>query len=114
MVKNPRAKGRRQERRAEERLENQGFATARAKMSRFGDNDFFNKFDIIAIHPEETPRLIQVKSNVAKGKEDILEFAHDYILWKDFNVELWVWHDYKGWRIMRIENGEWTKTVDER
>lgn len=114
MVKNPRAKGRRQERRAEDELSSKGFITARAKMSRFGDNDFFNKFDILAVHPSDKPRLIQVKSNVAKGMEDILRFTNENIPSKYFEVEMWVWHDYKGWRVLRVEEGKWVKTRDDR
>jgi hypothetical protein len=100
MVKNPKAKGQRIEREAEEWLQDRGFLTARQNNTRFGNNDYFNKFDILAlpttsatlrdlVDSEEenvsdinasespsvvSPLLVQVKANTAAGVTETAEW----------------------------------------
>lgn len=102
MTKNPKAKGQRRERQAEERLHEDGWETVRPKHSRFGDTDFFNLFDIIAVKPGNVIRFIQVKCNEARG---INQFAKDAMRIMPFDhchVEFWVYKDYYGWWARRL------------
>jgi len=87
MLKNPKAKGNRQERKAQKSLEKVGYYCIKAGAS-------LGVFDLIALGKKEA-RLIQVKSNYCRPeeKEAIEQFkAPDYAV-----KELWIYKD-------RIEN----------
>ncbi len=62
-------KGYRLEKKVMEIFELVGYTCWRAKITRFGKNDFFGCFDIIAIAKEHPTAWIQVKSGVITKKE---------------------------------------------
>jgi Holliday junction resolvase len=59
---NTRAKGLYAERKAASMLREQGYEVIRPTFSRFGDKDFFNLWDIIAVKKDDA-LFVQVKSN---------------------------------------------------
>lgn len=92
-----RSKGNRTELKAVKELEKQGFLVYRVKGSTiFNKNvDIFSIFDIFCIKPNIS-RLIQVKTN----KKPNLKIFEDFkIKYPQFNVEVWVWYDYSGFKI---------------
>ena len=96
---NRRAKGNRIERKVVEHLERQGFLVYRVRGSsnRFNlNNDIFGLYDILAIKPNET-RLIQVKSSQKPILKPFADFKAKY---PQFNVEIWVWKNRKGFEIL--------------
>lgn len=112
---NTRAKGNRIERKAEDVLNEQGFETARMPHTRYGDNDFFNLYDIIASKAGARFKMIQVKSNSPPNLTEFKQEALDITPFEHAEVEIWVWHDYSGWKIRRLnkENREWEIIKDE-
>jgi len=115
MVKNPRAKGNRIERKAEEKLEKQGYNTSRMPHTRYGDNDHYNILDIIAAKPGAPFKCIQVKSNRPPNLTEFKEKVENKLPNEHAQTEIWTWHDYKGWKIRRLnrENKEWETIKDE-
>lgn len=129
MVKNPKAKGQRNERKAEDFLENHGYLVERQNNQRFSNNDYFNKFDILAIprplynsggknifgQRRSNPLLVQVKSNIATGIQDTGEWIRSRSL-TDIDTRFFymIWHDREGWRIIEYINTTWTVILDDR
>ena len=115
MVKNPRAKGNRRERQAEERLESKGYETARKQHNRYGASDFFKIYDIIAVKPGAPFKCVQVKSNSPPNLTEFKEDAAEITPEKHAEIEIWIFHDYKGWEIRRLNraDNEWQTVVDE-
>lgn len=91
------AKGRRNEKRAGDKLKELGYRVQRTYRTPYGDNDFFNIFDIIAISDDHI-LWVQVKSNRCpkKDKENIKAFK----LPPNNKKQVWIWKDYKGWEIV--------------
>lgn len=111
-----RRKGNRRERQAQRLLEEMGYEVSIAKNHKWGANDYFNLYDILAVHPEKKPKLIQVKSNGTggalgkTGRKSADLVNTDYI-----DIEYWVCYDYDGWKVRRMDDdGEWTVLLDER
>jgi len=108
---NTRRKGNRIERKAEKRLEKQGYETSRMPHTRYGDSDHFNLYDIIAVKPGEKVRMIQVKSNQKPNMSELKQESEDVAPFKKHvRVEAWVWHDYEGWEIHELQNDAWAQT----
>lgn len=107
-------KGKRRERQAREILESLGYYVETPNATQFQREDFFGLFDIIAIHPERKPLLIQVKSNRAADINDFTEKSDKRIPEEYFNIEFWVCHDGEGWRVLEVSEGEYEVTYDER
>ena len=62
------SKGSRREREAVELYQRAGFATYRPATVRFGENDIFGLFDLLAVSPShDSVRAVQVKSNQPSG-----------------------------------------------
>lgn len=114
MVQNTRAKGNRIERKAEDRLEDQGYSTARKNNSRYGASDFYNLYDIVAVKTGEPVRFIQVKANSFPNLTEFKQESQSIIPVEHAVVELWCWHDYKGWEIRVLKDDNWLTVVDER
>jgi len=112
---NPRAKGNRIERKAKNLLNDAGYRTARMQHTRYGDNDFFNLYDITAVQPGKPVKFIQVKSN---QQPNLQEFKKETLetVGLEAQVEIWTHYDRKGWEIRRLNrmNKEWETLVDER
>lgn len=112
---NAKAKGNRRERQAKERLEDDGWAVYRPPNSRYQDTDIFNLFDLVATKPTKRFKYVQVKSNVARAKSDYATKALDIMPLKHCDVEMWCFHDYQGWRILKLtDDGEWKTLLDQR
>lgn len=92
------AKGDDRERQAANILQRAGYATYRPATVRFGENDMFGLFDILAVAPDMEPRAIQVKSNRAVGLKDWKRHTH---LFRQlgFATEYWVCVDTEGWKV---------------
>ena len=97
MVKNPRKKGFRNERKCVDELEKNGWLTYRVKGStKFNKNvDIFGLWDILAIKPylfvgKTRMRLIQVKSN---QKPSLVKFRAFKKKYPDFECEIWIYKD---------------------
>lgn len=110
MVKNPRAKGNRIERKAEDRLHEQGYNTARMPHTRYGDSDFFNLFDIVAMKPGAPFKLVQVKSNSPPNLEEFKKEALEITPLKHAEIEVWVRYDREGWKVRKLnrETKKWS------
>lgn len=113
---NTREKGNRNERKVENELQDKGYETTRMPHTRFGDNDFFNLFDIIAMKPGEKIRGIQVKTNSASGINKFCDECLDRVPLDFMTAEMWVVMDYKGKRVHKLQPSEekMTKTRDDR
>lgn len=108
------SKGSRRERELVDLLQKSGMATYRPATVRFGENDIFGLFDVLALSPNhENVYAIQVKSNRATG---IRKWTRHTQLFRNIGwITLYaVPVDNKGWRIIDCsENGN-VDIVDER
>ena len=96
------AKGDRRERQAREILEDAGWTVETPNYTRYGNTDFYNAFDLIAMHPNEKVKLVQVKSNRAEGVREFQERVQEFVNFKACSVEYWICHDSEGWRVLDI------------
>ena len=114
------SKGSRREREARKIYEAAGYWTYSPQNPMYGDNDLFNLFDLAAIHPlEDTFRLIQVKSNGARGIKKWVQQARHFDRVDGITVDFAVPYDREGWRLVRVnvDNGlpaGFTTVYDER
>jgi len=97
---NRKGKGDRIELKAKKELESLGYLVEKPVRTRWNTNkDFFNLFDLIALSKDGI-KLIQVKSNYCPKKvRDAIRAFH---IPESISKEVWVWKDYKGWRIERL------------
>lgn len=108
-------KGDRRERQARDILEEAGFVVENPNYSRYGNVDFFNLFDIMALKKDRKVQFVQVKSSSARGINEFSEKCSEIIPFDHINVEYWVCYDRKGWRIIDIkEDGSYEDVFDER
>jgi hypothetical protein len=93
-------KGSRREREAADLYQRAGYATYRPATVRFGENDVFGLFDILAIAPDGPFRAVQVKSNKAVGVRAWMAYT---ALWRAHGVvtEYVVPVDGEGWRLLQ-------------
>lgn len=94
------SKGSRREREAVELWQRAGFATYRPATVRFGENDVFGLFDLLAVSPSHgSVHAVQVKSNRATG---INAWARHTRLWRalGWRTMYAVPVDSQGWRII--------------
>ena len=92
-------KGWRTVRKGRDKLEEDNWLTADVEnKGRFiKKKDLFGLFDVIAVKTGKT-KLIQFKTNRMPNIKPYLEFAKKY---PQFDVEVWCWVDFKGWRIWK-------------
>lgn len=91
------SKGSDRERQAVDIYQRAGYATYRPATVRYGENDIFGLFDLLAVSPSDTRvRAVQVKSNGAKGLRD---WARHTALWRRLGwmTEYAVPIDGEGW-----------------
>jgi len=106
-------KGYRRENQCKKTLEKCGFQAERSYNPAYSSGDYFGLFDVIAMRSDKKPRLVQVKSNRTDGAlKEILE--SQFIPEKHFEVEVWIAYDNQGWRIDRMNGGNWKTIIDER
>lgn len=113
------SKGSRRERECVELWQQAGFATYRPATVRFGENDIFGLFDVLAVSPRhDAVHGVQVKSNRATG---IQKWARHTALWRALGWRTFyaVPVDNSGWRLVEChetwgENTDTADVVDER
>ena len=96
-------KGRRNEKRCRDELKDAGYMTYSPPRSKFGEQDIFGLFDVLAVYPHRqgippwgSPLLIQVKSN--KCPAAVRRAIKEWDCGEQFRKMIWIWEDYKGWR----------------
>jgi Holliday junction resolvase len=100
------SKGTRREREAVELYQRAGFATYRPATVRFGENDIFGLFDVLAVSPShDAVHAVQVKSNRADG---IRAWSRHTALWRRLGWRTCyaVPVDSKGWRVIEPAEDE--------
>lgn len=94
------SKGSRREREAVDLWQRAGFAVYRPATVRFGENDVFGLFDLLAVSPShDSVHAVQVKSNRATG---IKAWSRQTWLWRSLGWRTFyaVPVDSQGWRVM--------------
>lgn len=91
-----------------------GYWVYKPERARFGDNDVFNLFDILAFHPRAGLRMIQIKTNGARGIREwnrkVEPFRRHPGLYPEFAVRV----DGEGWRLLRPTGNGHTTAYDGR
>lgn len=91
-----------------------GFETFTPDATMYNDNDIFNLYDILAVRPNTTPRLIQVSTN-ANGRLDWFKesFRHTECGFEVIYAQV---YSREGWRLMRPTDaeGNWETVCDDR
>lgn len=108
-------KGDKRERQAKQILDDCNFRVEKRWNRRYGSNDYFSLFDLMASKDGEF-RFIQVKSNSTSGALKEIEQKAMFLPWHsdEFQVEVWVCYDREGWRVQRLTNDGWNVVIDER
>ena len=107
------SKGSRREREAVELYQRARMAAYRPATVRFGENDMFGLFDLLAVSPRHTHvHAVQVKSNGARG---IGKWNRHTELFRQlgFRTFYLVPYDNQGWRLIECDGGT-NDVVDER
>ena len=105
---NKSAKGKRRERQAKNKLEQNGWIVHNPPRTKFGEQDIFNLFDLLALHPEtQQIKFIQVKSNRFTELREYKDKSLEIINPDKFSVEYWVNVDYKGWKKKKLTKKGW-------
>lgn len=107
-------KGARRERQAAELFRSAGWAVYRPATVKYGENDVFGLFDLLAISPAHSRvRAVQVKSNGARG---IRAYQRQTWLWRrlGWRCHYLVAYDDEGWRYINVYDDGWCNVVDER
>jgi len=109
------AKGDKRERDAKEILENCGFEVEKRWNRKFGSNDYFGLFDLMASREDEF-RFIQVKSNSTSGALKEIRQGSAFLpsQLESFLLEVWVCYDREGWKVHRLGEQGWDVVIDER
>lgn len=107
-------KGDRNERELEKYYSQAGYRTDKCRGLRWGKTDWFGLFDLMAIKPGDKVRYIQVKSNRAQGIESWTRKATRITPSEHVTLDFAVKYDYEGWRLIRVEDGEYKTIYDER
>lgn len=100
------SKGARRERQAVELYQRAGMAVYRPATVRFGENDMFGLFDLLACSPShEAVHAVQVKSNGAAGIQAWKRHTRLFrqLGWRTFYL---VPYDREGWRLVECVDTE--------
>jgi len=108
-------KGYKREREFADLLKQAGWITYRPATVRYGENDVWGLFDVLALDPRSaTLSAWQVKSNRATGLES---WSRQTALWRRAGMLTGyaVPYDREGWRLIAVTGPEdWDDVVDER
>ena len=108
-------KGRRRERECARIYEDAGYQTYRPPRARGGPTDVFGLFDLLAFDPGNGLRLVQVKSNGARGIEAFCEATYPFKRTPGLAPEMAVCYDREGWRLVVPSDRDSHVTIaDER
>jgi Holliday junction resolvase len=108
------SKGSRRERELHQLYQNAGWAPYRPATVRYGENDVWGLFDVLAVTPtRDTVHGVQVKSNTAAG---VRAWTRHTRLWRalGFRTLYAVPVDSRGWRIIDCTDDGRETVVDER
>lgn len=110
------SKGTRREREAVELYQRARMAVYRPATVRFGENDMFGLFDLLALSPRHTSvHAVQVKSNGARGISKWTRHTELFrqLGWRTFYL---CPHDNQGWRLIECDGygTHGLTVVDER
>lgn len=90
---NTRLKGYKTEKKVVDYLESQGYEVHRPPQTKYGDNDIFNTWDLVAVNWEKRRiRFIQVKADQTRGYTKIIEDWFEKYKFAWHSWELWVYH----------------------
>lgn len=109
-------KGDRRERLAREIFTEAEYAVENPNFSRFGNKDFYNLHDFMAVHQESEIIFVQVKSETASGINQFIKDCSDMFPPEHCKIFYMVYHKNQGWRLIEIdlENESREVIVDER
>ena len=108
------SKGTKRERECHGLYEQAGFKPYRPATVRFGENDMWGLFDVLAVREsDESVHAVQVKSNAARG---ITKWCKETSLWRSLGWETIyaVPVDREGWRLLQCTSDGHETLVDER
>lgn len=108
------SKGTRREQQCCEIFENAGYMTYRPATVRFGENDVFGLFDLVAMKTDAPPWYVQVKSNGAYGIEAWCEKVREIFPFEHGRAAYAVPYDQYGWRLIRVGSTDRCTVYDER
>jgi len=108
-----RGKGGTRERQCVKALERAGWKAHKKVNNTYDNSDIWGLFDVIATKKGEKPLYIQVKSNTTDGALKQIK-NKEFLNPEHMNIQVWVAHDYNGWRVKKLEEEEWKQPVDER
>lgn len=111
---NSRQKGSTNERYAAEVLQSQGYITDKPNTAKFQRQDFFELFDVMAMHPQRKLLFVQVKTNGANGIVQFVKDVQEVVPLEYVRVQYWVRYDGEGWRIIEIDAEGRHELIDER
>lgn len=108
-----RSKGDGRERACKNRLKEAGWKVHKKVNNTYDNSDIWGLFDVIATKDGEKPLYIQVKSNNTAGA--LKEISESPFLNIEYmNLQVWIAHDYKGWRVKKLGEEGWEEKLDER
>jgi len=107
-------KGAKNEREAAHAFQAAGWATYRPATVRYGENDIFGLFDLLAVHPDrQRVRAVQVKTN---GNRGITSWQRQTWLFRRLGwaTDYLSRHDREGWVMTAVTDAKRCVVVDER
>lgn len=108
-----RNKGDKRERQCKNLLKRAGWTVHKKVNNTYDNGDIWGLFDVIATKKDCKPLFIQVKSNSTNGI--LKELSETGFLNRDhMDIQVWIAHDYHGWRIKKLTGDGWTQIMDER
>lgn len=108
-----RSKGDGRELQCKNLLKRAGWTVHKKRNPAYDSGDIWGLFDVIATKDGEKPLFIQVKSNNTGGM--LKELSEAKFLNREYmDIQVWIAHDYEGWRIKKLDEDGWTQPVDER
>lgn len=108
-------KGARRERECRKIYESAGFWVYSPQNPKYGDNDLWNLFDLACYRrTDSTLRLVQVKSNGARGIRKWCTVARNFEDVGRVHVDFVVPYDGKGWRLIQPDDDGHATVYDER
>lgn len=113
-----RKKGQRREKQVRDVYKRAGFAVESPNYTRYGNSDFYNLFDLMAVKPGCKPRFVQVKSNKAEGITWWMDSVRAWFPREHLSFDFVVVFDGEGMRLSKPREGtepsDYAHVVDER
>ena len=94
--------------------EDAGYLVENPNFYRYGNKDFFNLFDFMAIRPDSKVVFGQVKTNRAQGINAFADEVREHFNFDHVIIEYWVRYNREGWRVIQITPDGREDIIDER